>query len=45
MSYYNIKTPAAIAIEPTMSIARVTARTTTRATTPLTTLVMIQSQL
>ena len=39
------KTPAAIAIEPTMTIARVTARTTTRATTPLTTLVMIQSQL
>ena len=38
------KTPAAIAIEPTMTIARVTARTTTRATTPLTTLVMIQSQ-
>ena len=39
------KTAAAIAIEPTMTIARVTARTTTRATTPLTTLVMIQSQL
>ena len=37
MSYYNIKTPAAIAIEPTRTLARV--RTT------VTTLVMMQYQL